>query len=155
MHLHPPKPVHGWRAFFGEVGIIVIGVLIALGAEQVVETVHWNEKVHIAQENVGEELNALLIQSYEATQLDQCAPSWIDAAESAVSRGSSAALQILFDGQPPFSPRNWRSTAWQTMMSTQVADHLDKRYLNKQAFLFSPFEDIRRCCQTNGAAASR
>ena len=31
-----PKPIHGWRAFWGEVGIIVLGVLIALGAQQLV-----------------------------------------------------------------------------------------------------------------------
>jgi hypothetical protein len=32
MHFHLPKPLHGWREFAGEVGIIVLGVLIALGA---------------------------------------------------------------------------------------------------------------------------
>ena len=37
MHFHLPKPLHGWRAFAGEVGIIVLGVLIALGADQAVE----------------------------------------------------------------------------------------------------------------------
>lgn len=45
MHVHLPKPMHGWRAFAGEVGIIVVGVLIALGAEQVVETLHWRSEV--------------------------------------------------------------------------------------------------------------
>ena len=40
MHFHLPKPLHGWREFVGEVGIIVVGVLIALGAEQVVEGIH-------------------------------------------------------------------------------------------------------------------
>ena len=44
MHFHLPKPLHGWREFAGEVGIIVIGVLIALGAEQVVETIHGNAR---------------------------------------------------------------------------------------------------------------
>jgi isocitrate dehydrogenase len=38
--VHLPKPLHGWREFVGEVGIIVLGVLIALGAEQVAETIH-------------------------------------------------------------------------------------------------------------------
>ena len=33
MHFHLPKPLHGWREFVGEVAIIVLGVLIALGAE--------------------------------------------------------------------------------------------------------------------------
>jgi hypothetical protein len=37
MRVHLPKPLHGWRAFVGEVGVIVLGVLIALGAEQMVQ----------------------------------------------------------------------------------------------------------------------
>lgn len=45
MHFHLPKPLHGWRELAGEVGIIVVGVLIALGAEQVVEDVHWRHTV--------------------------------------------------------------------------------------------------------------
>jgi hypothetical protein len=40
MHFHLPKPLHGWRAFLGQVGIIVLGVLIALGAEQIVQGIH-------------------------------------------------------------------------------------------------------------------
>jgi hypothetical protein len=40
MHVHLPKPLHGWREFAGEVGIIVIGVLIALTFEQVAQSVH-------------------------------------------------------------------------------------------------------------------
>ena len=45
MHVHLPKPLHGWRALVGEVGIIVVGVLIALGAEQVVENLRWKNEV--------------------------------------------------------------------------------------------------------------
>jgi hypothetical protein len=37
MKLRIPQPLHGWREFAGEVGIIVLGVLIALGAQQLVE----------------------------------------------------------------------------------------------------------------------
>ena len=33
LHIHRPKPLHGWSEFAGEAGIIVIGVLIARGAE--------------------------------------------------------------------------------------------------------------------------
>jgi len=45
MHFHLPKPLHGWREFVGEVGIIVLGVLIALGAEQLVESIHSREEL--------------------------------------------------------------------------------------------------------------
>ncbi len=40
-----PKPIHGWREFINEVGIIIIGVGIALAAEQAIETAHWNHVV--------------------------------------------------------------------------------------------------------------
>lgn len=34
------RPAKGWRAFAGEVGVIVLGVLLALGAQQAAETVN-------------------------------------------------------------------------------------------------------------------
>jgi len=55
MHFHLPKPLHGWREFAGEVGIIVIGVLIALGAEQLVERLHHHSQVHGAIEKLRAE----------------------------------------------------------------------------------------------------
>jgi hypothetical protein len=45
-----PNPLHGWRAFAGEVGIIVLGVLIALGAEQLVQGVHQR---YLARQALG------------------------------------------------------------------------------------------------------
>jgi len=39
MKLDTLKPVHGWRAFFGEVGVVVLGVLLALGAQQVAQQI--------------------------------------------------------------------------------------------------------------------
>jgi hypothetical protein len=56
MHVHLPKPLHGWREFAGEVGIIVFGVLIALGAEQLVEAWSWHNKVGIVRASIMSEL---------------------------------------------------------------------------------------------------
>ena len=47
--------LHGWRAFAGEVAIIVLGVMIALGAEQVVEDWHWRNEVMDAQRALDRE----------------------------------------------------------------------------------------------------
>jgi len=52
---HLPRPLHGWRGFAGEVGIIVLGVLIALAAGQVVEVLHDRQLAADARENVREE----------------------------------------------------------------------------------------------------
>jgi hypothetical protein len=40
MDIHKPKPWHGARELAKEIGTIVIGVLIAIGAEQAVEALH-------------------------------------------------------------------------------------------------------------------
>ena len=52
MHIHLPKPVHGWREFGGEVGIIVLGVLLALAAEALIEHTGWRQKVELADANM-------------------------------------------------------------------------------------------------------
>ena len=55
MHFHLPKPMHGWREFAGEVGVIVLGVLIALGGEQLVQWAHDRNKQHEMLERLFEE----------------------------------------------------------------------------------------------------
>jgi hypothetical protein len=55
MHIHLPKPLHGWREFVGEVGVVVIGILIALGGEQLVESLHHRSQVHEMTEKLHAE----------------------------------------------------------------------------------------------------
>ena len=56
MHFHLPKPLHGWREFAGEVGIIVFGVLIALAAQALVEDLQWHHKVFVVRQALMGEL---------------------------------------------------------------------------------------------------
>lgn len=56
MEVHRPKhPFHGFRDFLKEVGIIVLGVLIALAAEQAVEKVHERTIASEARETIRAE----------------------------------------------------------------------------------------------------
>jgi hypothetical protein len=85
MHVHLPKPLHGWREFVGEVGIIVIGVLIALGGEQLVEALHWRHILHDYRAALHEEVaHNIATYSYRMQQ-DRCADArtaelqqWLD-----------------------------------------------------------------------------
>ena len=56
MRFHIPKPMHGWREFAGEVGIIVLGVLIALGAQQLAQNVQQRSDANEARRSVRGEL---------------------------------------------------------------------------------------------------
>jgi hypothetical protein len=57
MHMRFLKPLNGWRAFLGEVGIIVLGVLIALAAQQVVEKIHDRNVAAETHAAIRDELN--------------------------------------------------------------------------------------------------
>src|SRR5690242_21553377 len=56
LHFDLPKPLHGWREFAGEVGIIVIGVLIALSAEQVVQDLQTRADEKAFRETIDHEI---------------------------------------------------------------------------------------------------
>ncbi|MEO6778247.1 MAG: hypothetical protein ABI194_02250 [Gemmatimonadaceae bacterium] len=73
MDIHTPKhPVHGWREFLKEVGIIVLGVLLALGAEQTVEWLHWRQQVQITDDALQQEIRRDLRWAYERRVYEQC-----------------------------------------------------------------------------------
>ena len=64
MRIRLPKPLHGWRAFIGEVGIIVLGVLIALGAGQLVNAWQWRQQVDLTTHTFKDELEGASSAAY-------------------------------------------------------------------------------------------
>jgi len=58
MDLHKPKPWHGWRDFLKEFATIVLGVSVALAAEQGVEWLHWQGEVKAARQAIHDEMIA-------------------------------------------------------------------------------------------------
>jgi hypothetical protein len=56
MDIHKPKPFHNLREFLAEIIVVVLGVLIALSAEQVVRSWHEAKSAREAREAIREEL---------------------------------------------------------------------------------------------------
>ena len=57
LDVHPPhESVHSWRDFFIHIATIVIGLLIAIGLEQTVESLHHRHLLQQARENLHEEI---------------------------------------------------------------------------------------------------
>jgi hypothetical protein len=78
MRVQVPKPLHGWREFGGEVGIIVLGVLIALGAQQVVETVHGDSQAREFRRAVDDEVAYDLGSYKQRLLLSPCVKARLD-----------------------------------------------------------------------------
>jgi hypothetical protein len=115
MHVHLPKPLHGWRAFAGEVGIIVLGVLIALGAEQFVESLHWRHEVHETRKAVDAELSHDLAALQFRINQGDCAGHRLDELDrwsKAVGNGGPRRLAKPIDTPVYFAIRTavWDST---------------------------------------------
>ena len=58
MEIHKPKPVRDWREFLSEMLVIVLGILIALSGEQLIETLQWRHEVRETETRLGRELGA-------------------------------------------------------------------------------------------------
>jgi hypothetical protein len=56
MDIHKPKAAHSVREFLIEIGTIICGILIALGLEQVVQTIHQAAEARETRENVRAEI---------------------------------------------------------------------------------------------------
>jgi type II secretory pathway pseudopilin PulG len=114
MHFHLPKPLHGWREFLGEVGIIVVGVLIALGAEQVVEGVHDRNVAEQARQNVRAEaaMDLAFIQGRVAAQ--RCIERRLSELSAILGKAGEGALQprptwISLPPTIPFFTGRWQA----------------------------------------------
>lgn len=124
MHFHLPKPLHGWREFAGEVGIIVIGVLIALGAEQVVERWHSDAQANQARATLRAEIgDDDLPQAYVRLAIAPCLDAQLKRLQSAVDnhmpRDQFAVLARAY--LPP--ARTWDDEAWGAVVATGDLSH--------------------------------
>jgi hypothetical protein len=114
MHIHLPKPLHGWRELFGEVGIIVLGVLIALGLEQVAETVHEHREAAEARDNVRSEAAFDLETINDRIAVEQCIDHRLGELAAILGAAGDGTLkrQPTWIGSPPTGPfftRRWEA----------------------------------------------
>lgn len=72
MRFFLPQPIHGWRAFWGEVGIIVLGVLIALAAQRLVDEMRWRSDVEDFRQSVRAEISENLGTYPKRARQKQC-----------------------------------------------------------------------------------
>lgn len=124
-------PRRGWRAFIGEVGIIVLGVLIAVGIGKVVEALDWRDKVASARaalENDVREGGFNLIERVRTTpclrrQLDRLEMVFLGKANVGQSRVA------IYEG-PAFSSvyvhpmRSWAALQWNSTIADNIPVHM-------------------------------
>lgn len=156
MDVHKPKgPIHGWRAFFGEVGIIVLGVLIALVAEQTVEAMNWRERAGAEREALHAEARENL--GAVALRLDQngCVANRLHA------------LEVVFQHHARHEPLGLRSAVgrplrytgstnvWKLAAADQAVSHMPLREQIAISQAYDNYEWFNQMLDTETAAWGR
>lgn len=124
MHFHLPKPLHGWREFVGEVAIIVLGVLIALAAEQFVETWHWRGQVGDGREALRADLTTILANAGERQGEDGCIRSRLLLLRNELDANPDRLPAMGHIGSPPARP--WYPASWDSLVASDVSTHMPR-----------------------------
>jgi hypothetical protein len=124
MEIHRPKPARNWREFAKEVGVIVVGVCIALAGEQAVAWLHWRNEISETRNALNKEvaynLGAIQKRREEAPCIDHRLAEIKDLLKRDSAVPSSATRAPL--GQPQL----WRphTNVWQAALAGQAAAHM-------------------------------
>jgi hypothetical protein len=135
MEVHA-KSVHSWKELLSEIGVIVIGVMIALGAEQLVETIHWSHKVADAEAAMGQELSGDLGYAAGQVAMKDCAAKYFDRMEAAIKGHRSDRFRALTAMTPPFNSHPWVAESWTAAIGSEVPDHISREKLSAYAIAF-------------------
>jgi hypothetical protein len=153
MHLHLPKAIHGWREFGKEVGIIVLGVLIALGFEQLVQMWRWHHDVNQTRDALTSEIEYSALWARERIAVQPCLKARITHLVSKLNGGSPEWTADPVVLGKPLNPigremqtgvpavyraphRPWLSDEWETAKSSGTIDHMDRREVRYLEFIY-------------------
>jgi hypothetical protein len=145
MEIHRPKPVHHWRELLKEVGIIVLGVLIALGAEQTVEWIHWRYEAEQAEHQLRRDAASILDDMLERLEIQKCQDRRLVLIRNRLlaSGADWTAMAPFYTSGPPAGStyahpmRGWPSVSWSNAVASTAAVHLPDEQLNHYAEIFA------------------
>lgn len=149
--INTPKRVRNWRELFGEVGIIVVGVLIALAGEQLVQHLNWQQKIEAVQEAVRDEvLDETLPQAYARVVIARCLGQQLNALRDHASHGADGAQYLALARRYSPPQRTWDTDAQKLADQSDLASHLTNEQITGIARQYRAVANIRE-----GADAER
>jgi hypothetical protein len=160
MQVHLPKAFHGWRELAKEVGIIVLGVLIALSFEQLVQEWRWREQVRTTRQALISEIEYSAIFAEERLAIQQCLRDRITSLTTKLNSdaaiwtadpmvlgqprhplgGSFMTFAIPLAYRAPHRP--WITDEWEAAKSTGVVDHMDRDEVRNFEFIFRSIDEL-------------
>ncbi|MCM0000758.1 MAG: hypothetical protein NBV68_15375 [Erythrobacter sp.] len=94
-----PGTPENWRHYAGEIAVVVIGVLIALGADQAVRHLNDRAETAAARERIKVELVMLIGFAAKRTALDRCSQAQVTSRSQGLVSGQQDWSASVFTGK--------------------------------------------------------
>ena len=144
MDVHKPKLVQSWKELFREWGVIVLGVLTALLAEQAVQSVEWHHKVNAAVADMDNELSrGDGPQSYARLAMHDCIATRLNNLRAIVESGNRADSRKLIDAFW-LPKRTYDSLAREAATASDVASHMPHERMLQYRIAYEVVPDMQR-----------
>lgn len=141
---HKTKVLHNWRDLLKEWGIIVLGVLTALFAEQAVQSFEWHQKVDAAIADMDNELTrGNGPQAYARLAMHDCVASQLGDLRGAIERGDRAQSQRLIEAFW-LPKRTWDSLARESATASDIASHMPHDRMLQYRIAYEVVPDLQR-----------
>lgn len=127
MAKRPAKPQFDWRENAREIVIVVVGVLIALLAQQAVDSWEWAHKVKVSEAAIRRELlSDDGPQVYQRVALHPCMQSQLEEIRAAVEANRSRAeiAKLVTDYKVVFV--TYDRIAYESATASQISTHMDQ-----------------------------
>lgn len=143
MRLRLPTPLHGWRALVGEIGVVVIGVLVALAAQQFAEGLKEDGLRRQTREAARAELKGALDQFVNRRSIQACIDRRMSEIAGLLEDSSRPGYKPpIWIGRPQYWPFN--ASAWN---AATAGGHATLLTFNDQNQLGGLYDRLREVAQ--------
>lgn len=150
------NPPNGWNAVAWETAIVVLGVVIALGAQQAVETLRWRDEVRRTEKALTIEIAESIVHASERQIISRCLSDRLTFLIGKVSsnkgpwKGDPMPLQqrsFAVKSAPAAyrTPnRKWNDNVWEAAQNSGVFNHMPRERVAAFSKIYAIMEGLRK-----------
>jgi hypothetical protein len=124
MHIHRPKPLHGVREFLTEIGVIVVGILMALALDQTIEALHHREMVNRGEDALRDNFSRFVRFRVMTDQETSCMDARAAELRAALDKAGRTRRLDRIGPIPQPIPMPWQIDTWEAMVASGAAPYL-------------------------------
>jgi len=143
MHIHLPKVLHDLPEVLREVGIIVVGIVIAILLEQGVEFVHWRHEVGLARAALRDEMRDANRTFTFRVAVAPCVARRLDALEAVTEKVARREPVPHLGEVMPDVGNALNDNVWESYRAAQTLTHFDDRELQQLGLYYLQLTNIR------------